>query len=246
MVRFDIKRRHRKLIIIFVAYVVLHCLTGCATTSNSDILDPFESMNRTVYSFNNKLDQHILRPVAQTYDSSVPQTLKKCVSNVFANLNDVLTTVNQLFQGQPIDASSDVSRFILNSTFGFFGCFDPASELGLQKHDKNFGQTFAKWGVPEGPYIVLPLLGPNTLRDSIGLIPDYFVDPVNRIQPVTDSILANATRTVSTRASYLSISDLIESASLDPYLFSRDAFLSIKRRRADEASMSDHSQQFGK
>ena len=219
-----------KLRVLF-ALCVLATLTGCASVESRDARDPLEPMNRAVFGFNQGLDHKIIRPVATTYAENVPKPIQNCVGNVFSNLADIRTTVNQLLQGHPVDAASDASRFSINTTVGVLGCFDPATSIGLQKHKKDFGGTFAVWGAPPGAYLVLPLLGPSDVRDAIGLVPSSMIDPVSHISSLPVSIAVNGIKTVDTRASLLGASNIIDSAALDPYQFTRDAFFSIRQRQ---------------
>jgi phospholipid-binding lipoprotein MlaA len=205
--------------------VTVTCLDGCATTGASDDPDPNEPANRDVFAFNQGLDRNVLRPVAEGYVADVPAPVRSCVSNVFSNLGDIFTSANQLLQGEPGKAVSDISRFGINTTVGVLGCFDPASSMGLEKHKRDFGETLALWGAPPGPFVVLPLFGPSTVRDAIGLVPGWLLDPVGHITSGAATVAAVGTRTVSTRSSLLKESDLVDQAALDPYLFTRDAYL---------------------
>jgi phospholipid-binding lipoprotein MlaA len=204
--------------------LIATALSGCATTGHSASGDPIEPANRPVFEFNQGLDHKVVRPVAEGYEAHVPAPVRSCVRNVFSNLGDILTSANQLLQGEPAKAGSDISRFGINTTVGVLGCFDPASSMGLAKHKRDFGETLALWGVPPGPYVVLPLLGPSTVRDVFGLVPGWFFDPTSYVAGPA-ALALKGTQTVSTRSSNLKASDLIDSAALDPYLFTRDAFL---------------------
>jgi phospholipid-binding lipoprotein MlaA len=204
--------------------LIATALSGCATTGESASGDPIEPANRPVFEFNQGLDHKVVRPVAEGYEAHAPAPVRSCVRNVFSNLGDIFTSVNQLLQGEPGKAVSDISRFGINTTVGVLGCFDPASSMGLDKHKRDFGETLALWGVPPGPYVVLPLLGPSTVRDAFGLVPGWFLDPTNYVAGPA-AIALKGTQIVSTRSSNLKASDLIDSAALDPYLFARDAFL---------------------
>ena len=141
-----------------------------------ELRDPYENFNRKTFEFNEKLDQKILKPIAQTY-SMFPPKVKNGVSNFFNNLEDVETSINQLLQGKPKKSINDFSRFILNSTIGLAGLIDVASKMGLDRHEEDFGQTLAVWGVGQGPYIMLPGLGPSTLRDTLSLSLIHISEP---------------------------------------------------------------------
>jgi len=217
-------RRSECAAVTLTIVVIVTALSGCATTGESGNGDPIEPANRPVFAFNQGLDHKVVRPVAEGYEAHVPGPVRSCVRNVFSNLGDIFTSVNQLLQGEPGNAVSDISRFGINTTVGVLGCFDPASSMGLDKHKRDFGETLALWGVPPGPYVVLPLLGPSTVRDAFGLVPGWFFDPTNYVAGPA-ALALKGTQTVSTRSSNLKASDLIDSAALDPYLFTRDAFL---------------------
>ncbi len=206
-------------------------LGGCASVPGPpDERDPFESYNRAMYAFNDSVDKAVIRPVAQTYKDYTPQLLQTGISNFFDNIGDLNVLVNDLLQFKLEQAVSDFGRILWNSTVGIFGLIDVASHMGLPKHDEDFGQTFAVWGVPDGPYIVLPLLGPSTARDTVGWVGDIYVDPLFTLQE--DGTIywgAIALRFIDTRADLLSASRVLEQAAIDPYIFMRDAYLQHRR-----------------
>ena len=228
--------------------VVVSFLSGCATVpsdSGSDPRDPIESFNRQVFEFNDVVDRAVLKPVAQAYKFVLPEPVRDCISNVFSNFREPSNAVNNLLQGKPVDAVSDTCRFVVNSTIGLLGCFDPARQMGLEKHSEDFGQTLGRWGIGSGPYLVVPILGPSSLRDAIGIYgAEPYLDPnfyINNI-PVRNSILG--TRVVNQRAELLQADDLISGAALDKYRFIRDGYLQRRQnqvydgnppRAADEA-----------
>lgn len=139
---------------------------GCATSNTPG--DPFEGFNRGVFGFNEGVDQAIVKPIAKGYTAVVPEPARDCVRNMFANIEDIFNGINSLLQGKVVDAGSDVGRLAVNSTVGVLGCFDVASKMGLEKHNRDFGQTFGKWGMATGPYLVIPFIGVSNLRDDIG------------------------------------------------------------------------------
>lgn len=198
-------------------------LSGCATTSNPD--DPFEGFNRAMFTFNDKLDQAAIKPAAEVYSNVVPQFVQTGVGNFFGNLGDVWTAINNFLQGKVEDGFSDVMRVALNSTFGFAGVLDIGSEAGLTKHREDFGQTLGKWGVKSGPYVVLPLFGSSTLRDTAAMPVDMSADLWSYHDPVRWRNAGSAVRLVDLRASVLDASNLLEEAALDRYVFVRDAYL---------------------
>jgi phospholipid-binding lipoprotein MlaA len=207
------------------AIVSLGVLGGCATT---DPRDPLEPLNRGVYKFNDGLDTVLVKPVAEVYQGIVPPVARTGVSNVFSNLNDVVVALNNLLQGKVSEAASDVGRVLINTTAGLLGIFDVATPVGLEKHDEDFGQTLGYWGVGDGPYLVLPFVGPRNLRDTAGLLVDWEVDPVVQFDPARTRNQLWGLRIVSRRAELLNASNLLSVAALDEYEFVRDAY--IQRR----------------
>ncbi len=205
-------------------------LTGCATVDRQDPRDPLEGFNRGVYRFNTAVDDAVLRPVAQGYATVVPRPARECVSNFFGNLGDVWSSVNSFFQGRGHDAINSAGRVMLNSTVGVFGCFDLATGQGVPRVKNDFGQTLGVWGVGSGPYIVLPLLGPSTLRDTGGLVADVYGDPVSHLDNIRVRNSLVGLRIISTRAGLLDVTNLVNDVAIDPYSFTRDAYL--QRREA--------------
>lgn len=201
---------------------------GCA--SNGVKRDPLEPVNRAVYSFNDVADKAIIKPIASIYQQAIPTPVRTGVTNFFSNLGDVVVIFNDLLQFKFPQAASDTTRLITNTTFGVLGIFDVASQWDLDKHDEDFGQTLGYWGVGSGPYLVLPLLGPSTLRDSAGLfLADNHIDPVLDIEPVSDRNAAIVLKTINSRANLLGVSKILDEAALDPYSFMRDGYLQRRR-----------------
>ena len=207
---------------------VLVFASGCATT-NGDSRDPFEGFNRSIYGFNQAVDEAVLKPVASAYKDTLPSIVQSGVRNFFSNLADISISVNNLLQGKVIDAANDGMRFAVNTTIGGFGVLDWASEMGLEKHNEDFGQTFGRWGVGDGPYIVWPILGSSTVRDSIGNVIEIRVDPVRNHRPATPRNAIYVTRVIGKRADLLDASRILEEAALDKYVFERDAYLQRRR-----------------
>jgi phospholipid-binding lipoprotein MlaA len=199
---------------------------GCATTGDMDPRDPFESMNRKIYAFNEAVDAAALKPLAKGYRAITPTPVQTGVRNAFSNLDDVGEFANNLLQFKVQAAASDLMRIAVNSTFGFFGLLDIASEMRLQKHNEDFGQTLGRWGVKSGPYIVLPILGPSSVRDGAGLAVDtsYF-DPVGYIEHIPSRNQTLAGRLIARRADLLDAVNVLEQAALDKYEFTRDFYL---------------------
>lgn len=204
-------------------------LAGCATGPNQR--DPYEKFNRKMFAFNDAVDRVALKPAATAYKQVLPSFVQTGVSNFFGNLSDLWTGANNLMQGKGADGFSDLSRFAMNSTFGLFGLLDIGSEAGLQKHNEDFGQTLGAWGVPSGPYLMLPLLGPSTVRDTAGIPLDVAADPWAYVYPVHTRNVGTAVRAVDQRAQVLDASNLMEEAALDRYEFIRDGFLQRRESR---------------
>jgi len=199
-------------------------LTSCASVSAPDKRDPWESFNRSVFDFNQDFDRSIGRPVAETYKDYTPDIVQTGVSNFFSNLDDVLVTLNDLLQFKFKQAASDLTRFAFNTTAGLFGLIDVASHMDLPKHNEDFGQTLATWGVGSGPYLMLPFLYSSSVRDSAGLVADWQVDPVFDISDTQARWGAIILRAVDTRASLLEATKIMEKSGIDPYVFTRNAY----------------------
>jgi len=209
--------------------LVLLAGAGCATTGDADPRDPFEPANRAIYRFNEGFDEAIARPVATAYHDTLPEEVRGRVRNFFGNIADLFIGVNNMLQGKFEDGVTDWARFAFNSTFGLLGLHDICSDLGLEKHNEDFGQTFGRWGVGPGPYLVLPILGSSTVRDGIGTGVDLYTDPVGDFRPIELRNSAVVLRLVNTRADLLDASRILEEAALDKYTFQRDAYLQRRR-----------------
>ena len=213
--------------VVICAMTGIALLGGCASTGTPS--DPLESLNRGIYTFNDGLDTVLVKPAAEIYQGVVPPVARTGVSNVFSNLNDVVVALNNILQGKFAAGISDIGRVLLNTTAGLFGLFDIATVAGLEKHDEDFGQTLGYWGVGDGAYLVLPFLGPSTVRDAAGRVADYKTDPVTYIDPNRDRNAAQGLRIVSRRAELLNASKLLGVAAIDEYAFVRDAYLQRRR-----------------
>lgn len=211
------------LLVLFLA-----AAAGCATTG-ADSRDPAEGFNRAVYSFNEGFDEAIGKPVSTAYRNALPSPVRIAVRNFFANIADLWIGANNLLQGKPVDTVTDWARFAFNSSIGLFGLIDVASEIGLEKHDEDFGQTFGRWGLADGAYLVLPILGSSNVRDSFGLIFDVSLDPVLHHEPIRVRNAMTLLRATSKRADLLDASRILEEAALDKYVFQRDAYLQRRR-----------------
>ncbi|MCL2525263.1 MAG: VacJ family lipoprotein [Betaproteobacteria bacterium] len=193
--------------------------------------DPYEGFNRAMFAVNEVLDKYAAKPVAQVYDNVTPLPVKAAFGNFFANIGDLWIGVNGALQGKVGDAGSDLARILINSTIGIFGLFDVASELGLERHDEDFGQTLAVWGVGDGGYVFLPLLGPRTLRDTAAWGVDYLADPLRSVEPARLSNSVTAVRFADIRASLLPADKIVAEAALDKYAYIRDAYLQRRRNQ---------------
>lgn len=202
---------------------VVLSLAGCASTSNPN--DPFEPFNRAMFTFNDKVDQVALKPAAEAYSDYLPSFVQTAISNFFGNIGDVWTAVNNFLQGKMADGLNDVMRVALNTTFGFGGLLDIGSEANLPKHKEDFGQTLGVWGVKSGPYVVLPLLGPSTLRDTAVKPVESAGDLWMYTNPIPTRNAGFAVRLVDQRADLLGASNFLEDAALDRYSFVRDAYM---------------------
>lgn len=216
---------------------LLGLLGGCATVNQPNPRDPLERVNRGTHAFNEGVDNVVLKPVATLYRDKVPPIVRTGVSNFFGNIGDAWSAVNSLLQFRLQDAEENLARFHLNTMFGVFGIFDIASDVNIERHREDFGQTLGRWGVPAGPYLVLPLLGPSTLRDTAALPVDWRADLISNVSPNSVRNTIYGVRAVDTRANLLRVSGVLEEASLDKYAFIRDAYL--QRRRAD---VYDHTE----
>jgi len=209
----------------FVAAALLLSLPGCATVPQTAPHDPWERFNRGSQRFNDAIDRAVLKPVATRYHKHVPRVIRTGVSNLLGHLEFPTTIVNDLLQLKLRDTAADIGRFALNSTLGIGGLLDPATRVGIPRHDEDFGQTLGRWGVPAGPYIVLPLLGPSTLRDTPALAVDSQTDL--RVQLDLDTgtrVTLGVLTIVDRRASLLSADETLDSAC-DRYAFIRNAWL---------------------
>jgi len=214
-------------------------VAGCATPPTKQ--DPLEKFNRNVYAFNDGIDKMLVKPVAETYKTIVPEPVDYGVSNFFSNINDMVVVANDLLQFKFKQAASDTGRFLLNSTVGLLGIFDVASELGLHKHQEDFGQTLGYWGINSGPYLVLPFLGPSTTRDALGLGADSLFDPLfyAGAQSFDPTYVAPyVVKGVDMRADLLGAERILQVAALDEYSYIRDAYLARREYLVNDGNTS--------
>ena len=206
--------------------------SGCATVPGAAPAakeDPWENFNRKVFSFNEAVDVAVLKPVAETYVKVVPRLIRTGISNVFGNIADVWSTANHFLQGKVSTALEMGMRVLTNTAFGLGGLLDPATEMGLTRRSEDFGQTLGRWGMGPGPFLVLPLLGPSTLRDTGGLLVDRRTAPSTLTNSDAASYGITSLQIVDLRAGLLGTTQLLDQVSLDKYLFIRQAYLSRRR-----------------
>jgi phospholipid-binding lipoprotein MlaA len=220
--------------------LALLCAAGCATVPSGkpDPRDPWERFNRTSFAINDALDRATLKPAAKAYKKVTPKFVRTGISNFISNLDTISTVVNDVLQGKMRQAGQDSARFLMNSTLGLGGLFDPASAAGLERNDEDFGQTLGKWGVKSGPYLMLPLLGPSTVRDSFARIPDQFTHPVNYLEDDSTRYLIRAVDVLDLRAGLLDLDAQLEK-SYDRYAFVRTAWLQRREYMVTDGNIED-------
>lgn len=214
---------------------------GCATVANPNPRDPWEPFNRSMFEFNDTLDQIILKPVATVYRQAVPPLMRTGVNNFFGNLEDAWSFVNSLLQFKLQNAADNLARVQANTLWGVFGIFDVASEMNIERHKEDFGQTLGRWGMPAGPYLVLPFFGPSTLRDTAALPVDRRYNLVQQVDSNSARSALYALNLVDKRSNLLRASDVLDQAALDKYAFTRDAYL--QRRRAEVLETNGDAQE---
>ena len=207
------------------AAAVLALAQGCATGPNAHRADPLEPFNRTIFSLNDKVDEAVVKPVASAYREVTPKLIRTGVTNFFGNIRDVWSVVNSALQAKPQHAFENLFRVTTNTVFGVAGLFDVASELNIPRHSADFGQTLGHWGVSAGPYLVLPVLGPSTFRDTVGTVVDFNGNLLTRTNDVGFRNTVSAVGIVNVRANLLDAGDLLEQAALDRYSFAREIYL---------------------
>ena len=208
--------------LIFSLILLSSCTNQHELTN--DPIDPLESRNRSIYAFNENLDEVILEPSADVYDYITPNILQKGFNNFFYNINYPITIINQLLQGNIEEALQDTLRFTINSSIGVFGLFDPASSMGLPQHDEDFGQTLAVWGVKEGPYLMLPFFGPKTLRSLTGDFTDVLFNPLLNINDTNLKMKVNLINILQDRSDLSTLEEELDNA-FDPYQYIKDSYI---------------------
>jgi len=204
-------------------------LTGCASTQGPENpADPWEGMNRGTYAFNDAVDRAVFRPVAELYAFVTPRPLRTCIRNAYLNLGEIWSMINSNLQQRHVEAINTTGRFLLNTTMGLGGCIDVASMQGLPRVKNDFGVTLGVWGVPQGPYLVLPLLGSSSVRDGVGTGVDFVGNQLDTIGLIPNVRLRNSLwglEVVVRREALLTVSETVDRTALDPYSFIRDAYL---------------------
>ena len=207
-------------------------LGGCAATG-SNPQDPYESYNRKMQSFNDGVDDAVLKPVAKAYQTVAPQPVRSGVSNFFGNVGDFWSMVNHLLQGNGLQAYNHMVRFTTNTVLGLGGFLDIATEMGVDRNKQDFGRTLGAWGIQPGPYLVLPLLGPSTVRDTVSLPVDWEGDLITQMHPVSYRNSLGGLRIVDLRSRLLKAGDMADAVALDRYSLVRDVYLQSRQRSGD-------------
>ncbi len=226
--------RARQCVLLCIASVLVGCASIPAGVQPSP-QDPWESFNRSVFEFNEGLDAYLLKPVVAGYRFVLPEFVREGIYNFFSNYSDIYTALQNMLQGKPDFAFNDLMRVVVNTTFGLGGLIDMATPGGLEKHKEDWGQTFGVWGVPAGPYVVLPFFGPSNVRDTFGTVADLESDYLFRLLP--DVALRNsltALRVVNARNTYYEAGDLLDGAAIDKYSFMRDAYIQRRQYQINE------------
>tara|TARA_Y100000816_G_scaffold117437_1_gene82344 strand:- start:2295 stop:3035 length:741 start_codon:yes stop_codon:yes gene_type:complete len=229
------KKFHFSLIVKSILLILVLATSGCAISGNYSGIynpeDPYEKSNRRVYEFNKKLDEAFLRPLSEFYETATPDPAQVAITNFFSNLDDIRISINSLLQGKVVNSLSDITRFFINTIFGLGGFFDVATEMGLEKHNEDFGQTLAKWGAKPGPYLMLPFLGPSNVRDSFTFVGDTALAPAISLDNNRARLGLVSLDLINT---YTAFSGLAEIESQDEYAFLRDAYLEARKYEVND------------
>ena len=228
-------------IVLAQSAAIIFFLASSPLYAQGDDVDPFIEMNRNIYSFNQDFDDILFKPVTQAYNAVMPEFAKIGVGNLFRNLDDINVVVNDLLQLKMGNAAYDSGRFVLNSTVGIVGLVDVATRFGLYKNNEDFGQTLGYWGVPSGPYLMLPIIGTSTLRDAVGLIPDYMLNPVFWVDDDEARFFLYALDNIDRRLFYMAAESMIDG---DEYLFVRDAYLQRREYLVNDGAVMDEWDEF--
>ena len=233
----------KKTIFSCLFYISIALSSGCAsvgteTAYREDAADPWQGMNRKVFAFNDAVDSVTLEPLAKGY-RELPSFLRHRISHFFANLGDIPNAANNFLQGKLGDAANDLLRLVVNTTFGVLGMFDVASNMGLEKHDEDFGQTLAQWGVGSGPYLVVPIIGPSTARDFPGAVVDYFMHPINYVNDVTARNTLRVVDAVDTRSDFVAKEKIVRELSPDFYSAVKSFYLDRRKAQIKDGVDTD-------
>ena len=233
--------RNRRGIFAAVCILLVLAVTGCASTSDQyrDPRDPWERYNRGMHKFNTDFDNAFLKPIAKGYQAITPEPVNRGITNFFGNIADLTSAVNNLFQFKLNRTGSDIGRIAVNSTVGIVGFFDVATNLGLPSYKEDFGQTLGYWGVKPGPYFVIPIIGPSSVRDTVGFAGDIVVDPFFSLEKNQIYWGFIGLRLIDTRADLLTAGAIFEEAAVDPYTFLRDAYLQRRRNLVYDGNPPD-------
>ena len=230
-------------LLLFSLLCLNSLFVGCSSTPASSDADPWEGFNRSIFAFNDTADRWVVRPVAIGYTKITPDPVERGIANVFANLGEVSNILNDVLQWKWGQAGNDFGRLLVNSTIGVAGLFDVAKHMSMPKSEgEDFGQTLAVWGLGQGPYLVLPFLGPSTLRDTTGLPVDWTVEPTTYIDHVPTRNSTIALNFISDRAELLDVENLV---SGDKYLFYREAYLQRRNYLVNDGEVEDDFGDFG-
>jgi phospholipid-binding lipoprotein MlaA len=217
--------------VLILAFLVALFGSGCTSTATRDgteVYDPFENANRAIFKFNSQADRFVLRPIASGYHRVTPDPVERGISRFFDNLSSPIIIVSDLLQGKFNQAGADTGRFLINSTAGLLGFLDVARHMGLEQHDEDIGQTFGKWGIGQGPYLMVPFLGPFSLRDGFGRVLELPLEPIRYIDDDEGRLAMIALYSIDARMRLLAADDALATA-FDPYIFLRDAYLQRRR-----------------
>ena len=236
------RRMIRCFVLRCITVISLIAMAGCATGPNANARDPLEPLNRSVYQFNDALDRAVIKPVASTYRDVLPSPVRTGIGNFFNNVQDVWSAVNNALQLKGEAAGNSLVRFGVNSFLGLGGLLDVATEMQIERQTKDFGHTLGHWGVGAGPYLVLPLLGPSTARDTLALSVDGQGNLVSRASHVPTRNSLTGLNLLDKRAQYLQSTDMLDQVALDPYAFVRDAYLQRRRSSIYDGSPPDEDE----
>jgi phospholipid-binding lipoprotein MlaA len=220
-----------------VASIVLLALSACASDIKPNPNDPLEGWNRGAQTFNDGLDDYVMRPIAKSYDFVTPSFVDTGVTNFMNNVEDILVFGNDLLQFKLGQFGMDSGRFMINTTFGLAGAVDVATHLGLPKHAEDFDQTLGTWGIPSGPYLVIPVLGPSSPRGVVGIAGDIAANPINWVNPIAWPYSVGALRIIDKRANLLSASNILDQAAVDRYEFIRNAYLQDRNYKIHDGNL---------